>query len=940
MPTLFDLYGVPSLDDQAETPKPQGGEFGKGFKRAFAEVPQMAAGVGAYAADVVGADQTRDSLLGYAKQREQQNARDYGSDAASFSNVLEGKAGVGDFLANAAGYTIGQATQAIATGGLTSLGFRALAKGAALKAAQAASEKAIAAGLAEEAAKQVGIDAAQTVLRSAVIRGATAGAFGQNLGMELGSIYPDAVDQAGQDGRQLDGLDKVRVGLSSLAAAAVDTAMERVTANKIFEGTPGSSIWGRAARQVPAGMAREGVTEGIQTGIEHYGAGQPIADEKGVRDIIDSMAVGAVGGGLGGAAASLHQIEAKGQPTPDQVAADGLTKIATATNIDSAIEGFVQATSGPLTPMGISPGQEDRAMSAMELQADNDLTREKFAAQRLAAQGQPSQAALYAQRQAQFNNIGMGEPTAAPSPLTAQAVDMPFLDRIEVLRQQIADPGVRDTIRERFGQDALGMVMHYASIADRPDLHAGPEGMPEVTRERLLSLAEGIVSRAILVPLGNRGLNGPSVGIGRFPSLPAAPAAPQIGLDTAPTGTMRVDSQGNVAPETNADLINTRQPAPRPDGMTQQVNKSGLPRDFTMVGEGTLTTPQRKESPAPAAPAALDGLLLTADGFPYGTRSGAQQRANREGGGEVVEVDGGFAVRPEGVAAPAPAPAAEVPHETAPAPTPELKFPTEKLNRLIELRGPGGASREQTAATYSTIVERYGHEQAEKLLDEALANAEAQASESGVETVAAPAPAPTPATAKPVKATKPAAPKPEAKEAAPAPAEPEAALSERTDWKSATPDELGAELDKIEGAHRQLDKLQRQQPFDSPEREHTLSRMDALDRRRIELERLLPSEDDAPDAPDNWRESMFHSRTYARELGLDPAGLSLPQVVAAIDKKLGKTPEKPPAKSTEKSKAKPKAEAKPVEAKPTRDDELVTLRKRESILKSLKECLK
>lgn len=46
-------------------------------------------------------------------------------------------------------------------------------------------------------------------------------------------------------------------------------------------------------------------------------------------------------------------------------------------------------------------------------------------------------------------------------------------------------------------------------------------------------------------------------------------------------------------------------------------------------------------------PVALaDTDLVTADGFPYGTRAGAQARASRDGG-EVIEVAGGFAVRPK-----------------------------------------------------------------------------------------------------------------------------------------------------------------------------------------------------------------------------------------------------------------------------------------------------
>lgn len=804
------------------------GEFSKGFGRAFAEVPGMAAGVAAYGADVFGANDTRDSLLGYAAKRQQKVEQDYGSEAASFTSMTEGKASPGDFLANAAGYVVGQGLQAIATGGLTSLAFKALAKGAAMEAAKVATEKAIATGLAEEAARQVGMDAAKTVLSKSMLTGATAGAMGQNLGMELGSIYPDAVNEAQKQGRELTGEDKIRVGFSSLAAAAVDTAMERITGQKMLHGTPGSTLGGRLARQVPAGMARESITEGIQTGIEHYGAGTPIADATGMRDIVDSMAVGAVGGGLGGGVAGLHKIQ-------EEKADAGLTKIATATTLDTAIEGAMDAMSVPLT--GISAAQENTAMTAMEDLAKGDMQDLRSTGRAMDKAGTPGvteQAArsreIEALQQAQRNAIGAGPALPGGPQLTADMVDMPFSDRLIVLQQQIADPSVRATIREKFGDEALSTVMHYAAAADR----VTPDSMPEKTRDRLLGMAEGIVSRALLTPLGRTSLADNSTGIGRFDPLPAPKPIPQIGLDTTPTGTIRVDSQGNAAPETRADAINTGQPVNRPDGMTQQVASGGLPRDFTMVGDGTLTTSERKVATPTEPMKATEGLLLTADGFPYGTRAGAKARANKEGGGTVVEVAGGYAVQPEGsnaqladVADPAvvaagaaqgpsdqpggsggnlgsmpaasgavvptaeaPAPsgqpaatvgtadaphgalstgstfeldgktwtvteatdkaikatepggsgkmiavgskawqkitgqAAPAPAAPAPAPAPNA-FPTEKLAKLVEM---SGRTREDVAKMYTALVAKYGHEQAGKMVDAAMVAAEARKS--------------------------------------------------------------------------------------------------------------------------------------------------------------------------------------------------------------------
>ena len=107
--------------------KPKDGQMKSGFKRSFEEVPGMLAGVGAFAADVVGADETRDSLLGYAKRKQDEVGAAHANDAQSLTDAWDGKVSWGDFLANAAGYVAGQALQSIATGGVGAIGAKMLA---------------------------------------------------------------------------------------------------------------------------------------------------------------------------------------------------------------------------------------------------------------------------------------------------------------------------------------------------------------------------------------------------------------------------------------------------------------------------------------------------------------------------------------------------------------------------------------------------------------------------------------------------------------------------------------------------------------------------------------------------------------------------------------------------------------------------------------------
>jgi hypothetical protein len=277
------------------------GEFYKGFSRSFAEVPGLIAGMGAYAADVFGADNARDTMLQFAKDRQQQVEEQYGSDAASFSNVLNGDANAFDFLKNSSGYVVGQALQSILTGGVGAAVVKGMAKGGIVAAGEKFAADQLAKGATAEVAKKSTEEFLKAEAAKAGIKGFTLASGAQNLNMEIGSIYPDAVEQAQKEGRTLDGGDRFRVGASGAAAAATDTAMDRLALGKVMGGSKASgSIYGRAAREIPVGMGREAFTEGVQTELERYGAGKSLTDAEAMRDVIDSAAVGAIGGAQAG----------------------------------------------------------------------------------------------------------------------------------------------------------------------------------------------------------------------------------------------------------------------------------------------------------------------------------------------------------------------------------------------------------------------------------------------------------------------------------------------------------------------------------------------------------------------------------------------------------------------------------------------------------------
>lgn len=404
---------------------------------------------------------------------------------------------------------------------------------------------------------------------------------------------------------------------ASLLPAAIGAAGGLVGAERILAGAGGVPRGSLMSRALKTGLI-EGGQEAVEEGVTQY-EGQRVAvpfdpsidPGKGVAAAAGmGFALGAPVGAATGAIDAYRNPSPP--PKPRDNGAEAARKLAAADNVGDMAAAATELAMTPLTPQ-----RADAAMTAFETRAADDQADIKQQG-RMDRTGLPP---LPAREQG---------PGQQPS---ATVTDTPFGDRVLTLREQLADPQVRQSIREQFGDEALGTVAYYATIADDTT-----KPMPDKTRDRLLGLAEGIVSRALLRPVGRAGIDsrpGAAGQIGR------AGAAPQIGLDTAPTGRMRVNADGTAAPETRADVINDRQrAAERPDGFEQQVQGRPLPRDFTMVGEGELTAPRRPER------AAQPVLLLTRDNQPYGTMSAATIRARKEGG-EVVEVPGGWAVRKE-----------------------------------------------------------------------------------------------------------------------------------------------------------------------------------------------------------------------------------------------------------------------------------------------------
>jgi N12 class adenine-specific DNA methylase len=270
-------------------PKEEQGAFSRGLETAARQIPQTAGGALALGADLVGASRVREFGLGVYNDQAQK-IEQISRPSDSFSNVLEGQGSPVEFLKYGAGYVGGQALSAVATGGAGALVARKLVER----------------NIAQQVSKEV---AAKQMARAMGVGAGTALGV-SNLTQTAGAIFPEALEQAALEGRELDGGDKARVVGSALASAGMETAMDMVGLGKVGKILKGEGKAGglgkRVATEVPAGMAREGVTEGIQTGIERFGAGKAVTGEEASREYVDSVALGALGGGLVGAAASIR----------------------------------------------------------------------------------------------------------------------------------------------------------------------------------------------------------------------------------------------------------------------------------------------------------------------------------------------------------------------------------------------------------------------------------------------------------------------------------------------------------------------------------------------------------------------------------------------------------------------------------------------------------
>lgn len=305
------------------------GDFVRGVKNYWPGTKASVYGLGALAADLVGADDTAQDWAQRAQALNQEmgaTARPTDSLSSAWGSS-DGVLGTTGNLLDWAQYNVGQMLPSVVeslvtaaagaaagsevpvigniTGavagilGKTTIKKELRERTAALVAEHAA--KRIAAGTAETVAKREAAALGQHFLTRSLQReiGSVGALATGATARGLGDTYNAAYGQAQETGEDID-LTRVLAGGAIYGAA--ETFGDKVLADTILKGVGGT---GGLTRRMATGFGKnaitEGTTEAVQQAAQRFGAAQSLTDGEALTEYLDSFAAGAIGGGVYGA---------------------------------------------------------------------------------------------------------------------------------------------------------------------------------------------------------------------------------------------------------------------------------------------------------------------------------------------------------------------------------------------------------------------------------------------------------------------------------------------------------------------------------------------------------------------------------------------------------------------------------------------------------------
>ena len=318
---LAEYYGLRDPDQ---------GDFSRGLSAGVDSLQGLAYGAVGLAGDAIGSDTIRDfGVDGYRRNMDAVALRARETDAYEGINSFGDAVDFGQYYA---AYAIPNLATTIASGGIGGLVGKQLVK----KGVQSKLKD----GLEDEA---------QDLVAKATKRGSTAGITTQAFGTSLGATYGQAVEQAMENGESIDDIDLGKVAGYGSLAGGVEAAADIATLGLAKLG-PASNLmdFARKTRKRAAvtggsaGAAIEGVTEGVQTGLEDLGAGSTMEDARFFDPT--SMLAGAIGGGqIGVAGGALRSPTPSGTELDTDAAVKAVTESSNAQTLSAEDSEVVNA---------------------------------------------------------------------------------------------------------------------------------------------------------------------------------------------------------------------------------------------------------------------------------------------------------------------------------------------------------------------------------------------------------------------------------------------------------------------------------------------------------------------------------------------------------------------------------------------------------------------
>lgn len=349
----------------------------------------------------------------------------------------------------------------------------------------------------------------------------------------------------------------------------------------------------------------------------------------------------------------------------------------------AALEGTVGAIIGG----GLNTVPPGDALRAQKLPESGPLTKAANASLEAQAQAADAGVAPAAPISGAAPAAGALDPAAGPAapdaagPASPEAEPPIFSAEVLDVKSALAQPGAMDVVRARFGDEGAKQLMDSLAQAQNP------RATESVRKKHLQAVQEG------LARLNDEPLAPPepaALGVAQPAALPAPDAPLQIPLDTTPTGVIRVASDGTASAEINAEAIQSRAAAenaaslgtgvPWGDGSMQETAAARPPQlGYDTAPTGTLVADaagnvtaetaadrinRRQEVHARRAEARRKANLgLTPDveaaqarmvrpsdivnpaGAPFKSKFAADRAARTAPDHQVVEVDRGWALR-------------------------------------------------------------------------------------------------------------------------------------------------------------------------------------------------------------------------------------------------------------------------------------------------------